>query len=321
MLARCMKVRGRRIAVSGVAVVMALAALPPVLTTAGAPTTATGFAGTTATAAAAPPASGEQFAIQVLDSAPIPPGAQVWTAPAPGDLDAVTSVAISGLIDLHELYRVGDPATPDRSGALDSYVFAHLPAGSSSAGGDSGNGPQGATSGFFVSLPLSGPHQYWAQLLYETTAAPGGGYVLRIDAEVVWVPDRSGAEAIPPPAGAELTGYTTLSLMNPSSGPVTVELGQAAGARLAAAVNALPLSPETFCAEDALLFTISFQSPALSAGRAYSVSEDLCGSTVYVSAGGTQLPSLSDTACSLRRLVAGLLPVAATGTREAVDHC
>jgi len=319
MLARWMSVQRRSITAACVAVVMALAALPAVLTSAGAPTAATGFAGTTPPAA--PPASGEQFAIQVLDSAPIPPGAQAWTAPPPADLESVQTVGISGLIDLHELYLVGEPATPDRSGSLDGYVFAHLPPGSSLATGNSGGGPQGMTTGFSASLPTSGPNQYWAQLLYESTDAPSGGYVLRVDAEVVWVPDRSGTDAIPPPAGAELTGYTTLSLMNPSSGPVTVELGEAAGARLAAAVNALPLSPETFCAEDALLFTITFQPPAFNAGPAYSVSEDLCGSTVYVSVGATHLPSLSDTGCSLLRLVDGLLPAQATGTREAVDRC
>ena len=314
-----MDVQRRRVVVACVAMVMALAFLPAVLATGGAPTTANGFASTTP--AAAPPASGEQFAIQVLDSAPIPPGAQAWTAPPPADLDFVQTVAISGLIDLHELYLVGEAATSDASGPLGRYVFAHAPAGSSYAGGNSGDGPQGATSGFSISLPLSGPNQYWGQLLYETTDAAGGGFVLRVDAEVVWVPDRSGAEMIPAQAIAQLTGYTALSAMDPSSGPVKVELGEADSRQLAAAVNALPLAPESFCAEDFLLFTISFEPPSGSSKPGYAVSEWACGSTVYVSAGATHLPALSDTGCSLRRLVAGLLPVAAVGTREAVDRC
>jgi len=314
-----MDVQGRRIVTACVAVVMALAFLPAVLTTAGAPTTATGFARTTP--AAAPPASADQYAIQVLDSAPIPPGEQAWTAQPPADLNSVQTVAISGLIDLHQLYLVGEPAAPDGSGSLDRYVLARLPAGSSYAGGNSGNGPQGMTSGFAVSLPTSGPNEHWAQLIYESTNAPGGGYVLRIDAEVVWVPDRSGTEMIPPQAIAQLTGYTTLSDMNPSSGPVNVELGEADSARLAAAVNGLPVAPESFCAEDSLLFTITFEPPSFSSSPSYMVSEWACGSTVYVSVGATRLPALSDTACSLRRLVAGLLPAAAGGTREAVDRC
>jgi hypothetical protein len=319
MLARCMNVRTRRIATTVIGGLLALATLPAVLAGSGQPTAATRFASTTPGASA--PASGEQFAIQVLDSAPIPSGAQAWTAPPPADLESVQTVGISGLIDLHELYLVGEPATPDGSGSLDRYVLAHLPPRSSLAGGNSGGGPQGMTSGFSVSLPTSGPNQYWAQILYETTNAPGGGYVLRIDTEVVWVPDRSGTEAIPTPVGAQLTGFATLSAANPSSGPVTVQLGEAAGARIAAAVNALPLAPETFCMEDSLLFTITFQPPPFSFNPSYSVSEDLCGSTVYVSAGATHLPALSDTGCSLRRLVASLLPAAAVGTRETVDSC
>ena len=314
-----MIVQRRRIAAACVAVVMALAALPAVLTGASAPTAATGFAG--ATPAAAPPASGEQFAIQVLASAPIPPGAQAWTAPPPADLDAVQTVAISGLIDLHELYLVGEAAAAEGGGSLDRDVLEHLPAGSSLATSNSGSGPQGTTSGFSMSLPLAGPNQYFAQLVYESTAAPGGGYVLRVDAEVVWVPDRSATDVIPPPAGAELTGYTTLSAANASSGPVTVELGEAAGARLAAAVNALPLAPDVMCAEGSLLFTITFQPPAGSPGPTSSVSENLCGPTVYGNVGATRLPALSDAGCSLRRLVAGLLPAQATGTRGSVADC
>jgi hypothetical protein len=319
MLARCMDVPKRRIATAVVGCAMALATLPAVLASSAQPTAATRFASTPPGAAAT--ASGDQYAIQVLDSAPIPPGAQAWTAPPPADLESVQTVGISGLIDLHELYLVEEPATPDGSGSLDHYVLAHLPPRSSLAGGNSGGGPQGMTSGFAVSLPTSEPNQYWAQILYETTNAPGGGYVLRIDAEVVWVPDRSGTEAIPTPTGAQLTGFATLSAANPSSGPVTVQLGEAAGARIAAAVNALPLAPGTFCMEDSLLFTITFQPPLFSSNPSYSVSEDLCGSTVYVSAGATHLPALSDTGCSLRRLVASLLPTAAVGTRETVDYC
>jgi len=70
MLARCMDVRTRRIAVAGVGVVMALAVLPAVLAGSAQPTAATRFASITPGAAA--PASGDQYAIQVLTSAPIP---------------------------------------------------------------------------------------------------------------------------------------------------------------------------------------------------------------------------------------------------------
>jgi hypothetical protein len=319
MLARCMDVHWRRIAAAVIGCALVLATLPAVL--AGSSPVSSVPAITSTPPDYTPSAAGEQFATQVLASAPLPPGAQEWTAPPPADLDSVQTVGISGLIDIHELYLVGEPATPDESGSLDRYVLAHLPPHSSLAGGNSGGGPQGMTSGFSVSLPTSGPNESRAQILYETTNAPAEGYVLRLDAQVVWVPDRSSAEAIPPPTGAQLTGFATLSAANPSSGPVSVQLGEAAGARLAAAVNALPLAPGTFCMEDSLLFTITFQPPPFSSSPSYSVSEDLCGATVYVSVGATHLPALSDNGCSLRHLVAGLLPTQAAGTRSAASNC
>ena len=318
MLARWMSMR--KVSVAAVGVVMALAVLPAALSGSGQPAAATRVTG--ATPGAAAPASGEQFAIQVLDSAPIPPGAQEWTAPPPAVLDAPPqTIGVSGLIDLHELYLVDEPAGPALSDPLNSYVRAHLPAGSTETGGNTGSGPAGDDTGFFLSLPTSGPNEFLAQLLYETTETTGGAYVLRIDAQVVWVPDRSGTEAIPPPAGAQLTGFAMLSAANPSSGPVTVHLGEADSARLADAVNALPLAAHTFCMEDSLLFTITFNPPSFSSNPTHVVSEWLCGATVDVSVGAIQLPRLSDAGCALRHLVVSLFPEQAAGTRSAAGNC
>jgi hypothetical protein len=320
MLARCMDVRRRRIAVIVVGCALALATLPAVLADS---SPAPSVPAVTSTAPDyTPSAAGEQFAAQVLASAPLPPGAQEWTATPPAVLATpMQSIGVSGLIDIHELYLVDEPASPALSNPLNGYVRAHLPAGSKEMGGGSMFGPSGDATGFFLSLPTSGPSQSLAMLLYATTATSGGQYVLRVDAQVVWVPDRSSSEAIPPPAGAQLTGFATLSAANPSSGPVSVQLGEADSARLAAAVNALPLAPGTFCMEDSLLFTITFQPPPFSSSPSYSVSEDLCGATVYVSVGATHLPALSDTGCSLGHLVAGLLPARAAGTRSAAADC
>ena len=196
-----------------------------------------------------------------------------------------------------------------------------MPAGSAEMGGGSMFGPSGDATGFFLSLPTSGSNEPLAQLLYATTATTGGDYVLRIDAQVVWVPDRSGTEAIPPPAGALLTGFTTISAMNGASGPVTVQVGEADSSRLADAINALPLAPQTMCAEGSLLFTITFPPLPLTPNRTYLVSENLCGATVGVSVGTDQLPALSDQSCSVLRLVAGLLPARAAGTVGAVTYC
>jgi hypothetical protein len=64
----------------------------------------------------------------------------------------------------------------------------------------------------------------------------------------------------------------------------------------------------------------TFSTPSGDVER-FTASEDSCGSRVSVGAGAAQLPALSDASCSLLRLVAGLLPAAVVGTRDAVDSC
>jgi hypothetical protein len=326
MLACGMSVRKRRIATTVFGCAMALATLPAVLAGSGQAGVASDFPALAPSYGVS--ATGSQFAAQVLASAPIPPGAQPWTAAPPAVLDApMEGVGESPLIDLHELYLVDEPAganltapSPAQSSPLDSYVLAHLPPGSSlqSSGGE--GGPGGYAVGFAVSLPTSGPHESLAMLLYATTATTDGKYVLRVDAQVVWVPDRSPADAIPPPASAQLTGYASLSAMNPSSGPVTVQLGEADSGQLAAAVNALPPAPQSMCSENSLLFTIAF-TPRSGAGSTYVVSEWACSSVVDVSVGATELPPLHDAGCVLLSLVQSDLPAQAAGTKSAVAAC
>ena len=311
MLARWMSMR--KVSVAAVGVVMALAVLPAALSGSGQPAAATRITG--ATPGAAAPASGEQFAIQVLDSAPLPPGAQPWTAAAPAVLDGpMLSVVGSALTDLDALYLVDEPAGP----ALTQYVLAHLPAGATVQTSGSSTGPSGDATGFVVSLPTSGANESMAQLLYATTET-SEGYVLRVDAQVVWVPDRSPADAIRAPAGALLTGYTTISDMNSSSGPVTVPLGDADSVELADAINALPLATPGTCMENSLLYTITFY-PTSGSGHS-EVQGWLCPKVVDVSSSGAQVTSLNDSGCSVIRLVVSLVPEQAAGTRSAVQYC
>jgi hypothetical protein len=187
-----MSVRTRRIAVIVVACVMAFGTLPAVLAGSAPAPSVPALTSTAPDSTAS--AAGEQFAAQVLASAPIPPGADEWSAPPPAVLSGPSqTIGVSGLIDLDELYLVGESSGPPGSGNPTlSYVLTHLPLGSSVMGGVGGGGPDGSWEGFVVSLPTSGANEYLAQLLYATTETAGGYYVLRIDAQVVWVPDRPG---------------------------------------------------------------------------------------------------------------------------------
>jgi hypothetical protein len=318
MLARRMDMRVRRLAVAATGVVMALAVLPAALASSGQSEAASGPASPAlpAQATGTPPASGAKFASQVLSSAPLPPGAQPWTAAPPAVLDTpMQSVASDGLTDVHALYLVDQSAGP----ALLQHVLANLGAGATMQSTGSSGGPSGDSVGFAVSLPTTGPDESSAELLYATTQLPDGDYVLRIDAQTVWVPTRSPDDAIPEPAGAQLTGYATISAMNSSSGPVTIRLGEADSVELAGVINALPIAAPAMCSEDSLLSTITVYP--MNGSGPVRVQEWLCPKVVDVSFGGAKPVLLNDSGCSVIRLVAGLLPAQATGTRSAVQYC
>jgi hypothetical protein len=319
-----MDMRMRRIGVAAVGAVMALAVLPAALAASGQSEAGSGLASTTlrtpATgaqpAAGDLPASGQQFAAQVLSAAPLPPGAQPWTATPPSVLAQPPLTIGSGdLSDIDALYLVDEAAGPSMS----EYVLTEVGAGATVLTTGSTSGPSGSTVMFEVSMPTAGPNQSSAQLLYATTQLPDGDYLLRIDAQVVWVPGRSPSDAIPEPAGAQLTGYAAISAMNSSTGPVTVQLGEADSLELADAINALPIAAPAMCMENSLLSTITFY-PMSGVSPAH-VQEWLCPKLVQVSFGGAQPVLLNDGACSVIRLVAGLLPEQAAGTRGAVQYC
>jgi hypothetical protein len=311
----------RRLAVSIVAVIMALAVLPAAMPSSGQNPTGSQVAASTPTpirGTSATPGSAEQFATQVLSEAPVPPGAQLWMGTAPTPLaEPIQAPADSDLTDLSELFSVDEPAGPPTE-AMDGYVLAHLPTGSSYVGWQSGGARYGAAEAtdFTVALPTTGSNEYLAWLLYATTAAPGGGYVLRIDSQTIWVPNPPAAEVIPRDVTADLTGYTRLSLSNPSSGPVSVQLSEVASSELAAAIDELPPAPQGMCMENALLYTIVF-SPSGDATQSYEVTGWVCGQVVEVTEGGTSLPPLHDTQCALIGLVVSLLPATAVGTDDA----
>lgn len=322
MLARCMDVRRRRIAVTVVACAMALAALPavfagprPIAVGRGTVTAASGASASVGGASG--PASGQQFAEQELSLAPLPAGATAWTAVAPAALDTpALSVGSGDLTDVHALYEVDQPA----GRAMSDAALAQLPAGSSVGTRFTGGLPDAQIVGFAVSLPTSGPNESSAQLVYATAPAADGAYVLRIDAQVVWVPDRPPVDVISPPASAHLTGYANLSLANPSSGPVTVPLGEVDSIRLADAINALPLAAPGMCMENSLLYTITFY-PMNGSGQTDDVSGWFCPRDVDASVGATHLPPLNDDGCHVIRLVLGFLPPQATGTRSFAPTC
>lgn len=255
-------------------------------------------------------AASDAFAARTLALAPIPSGASSWTGSPPAPLQEPMSVGVSGLVDVDELFEMTPLAEP-----LSTYVLAHLPPGAKITTSGYGSGPNGSSAEFVVSLPTSGPNESLALLVYTTTPV-GSEEVVRVDAEVVWVPNRPAGEDIPTPVTATLTGFRTVSAAFGAVGPVTVALDPQQSARLARLVNALPLGPESFCAEDAEVFSISFVVQNASGGS-YQVTGSLCGRAVRLTVDGAARPLLSDAGCSLFDAVRALLPSSAAGSRGA----
>jgi hypothetical protein len=145
------------------------------------------------------------------------------------------------------------------------------------------------------------------------------GSILRIDAQSVWVPARPESESIPRDWTATLTGYAALSLARPSGGSASVGLDASDSARLAQALNELPVSPRPECMEESIVYRVVFRTH--DSASSFQVIGLECESTVEITQSGRQLLSLSDSACAVLRLVGALVPLRAIATREVATGC
>lgn len=146
------------------------------------------------------------------------------------------------VVDLRVLYRLGSSM-----GHVKGYLLSHRPAGlfKNSAGQMSHLGSSGlkALSEYVTFTPrILPPGIYQAILAASVVPAPGGGSLLRTDAQVAWYPRRSAAEHI------DASQYRSVTVSEPSargSSRVTRTYTAAtAVARLAALVNGLHAAPD-----------------------------------------------------------------------------
>lgn len=268
-------------------------------------------------AGSSPPAAATAFAQQVLDAAVLPPGARVTHTFASDLLKRpFETPAVASLVDLYLLYEVDD--LPN---SVTVFLTSHLPPGASVSSIGTAGDPQGSVDGFTVSMPVSGPNANYAALVYEVAAYGQNATEFRVDAQVIWVANRPREETVPIGGIVELTGYAQTPLMNPSSGPVTVQLNDAQAAALRSIADSLALGPNSVCAEDALLYRIDFR-PSPGSQAAFEMDGYECGYSVQVSKNGQALAPLSDAGCLLLKEVISLLPAgSAAGTRSASGSC
>ena len=257
------------------------------------------------------------FALRVLRAVGIPPHARLTNKDVSGSLGQVFETpGVVGLLDLHRFYLVDEQA-----GAVESYVEAHLPKGAQwTTSTGSGTAPTGGAMGYAVSLPVSGPHDYFAELAYyfQPVGTTGDKTEIRVDSQTVWEPSRSPEELAPAGGIVEVTGFSKVSIFG-SSGPITVRLDKTQTEALRAVLNALPLGPSASgCHEDALVYRITFRTRARTA-LSFEADGWACPPVVLVAEHGRNMAPLSDADCSLLRAVIDVLPPKeAKGTRSSV---
>ncbi|MDA8296837.1 MAG: hypothetical protein M0004_09670 [Actinomycetota bacterium] len=264
--------------------------------------------------AARPTSSPGALAHRLLALAPLPPGARPCgarggeMAKAPGEL-----VGIAPVTDADRcVTATSGPAL------VQAYLRGHLAKGATLSSIGSGSG-RGAVQ-FFVSeaLSIDNPHVYLAHLVYTARTAARDTTVLRVDAQVVWVPLRPAGARLSSSGHATLTGYRQLSLAAAPRGPVREAIGQAALAHLAALANSLTEGPSHLeCMEDTILYRLQVRTHH----RTEQLVGHQCGAEVALSINGRLLAPLSDRHCALLQAVQQLLPSAARASRQASAGC
>lgn len=125
----------------------------------------------------------------------LPAGAAaVHPAPGTAGIGGVATLpATPALID-----RAADWSVPGSSRAVQAYLRAHAPAGTSAAGGGSGSAgaaPSSTELTFTVPHPPAGIAS--ERLVVQLEATATGPTVVRADAQVIWIVSRAASERVP----------------------------------------------------------------------------------------------------------------------------
>jgi hypothetical protein len=149
----------------------------------------------------------------ILAEVKLPPGLHFVTAEPAGDrrelAQASTTWADPDLVDLARFATgSGDPQ------AVEQWLRAHAPAGSTYAGDGYGSGENELpTWDLTLSWPAVGQLLDSRRLVVTALTLPDGNVAVRFDAQVTWLPARSGGD--PVPAGVTLLTVSLSKGMNP----------------------------------------------------------------------------------------------------------
>jgi len=192
-------------------------------------------------------------------------------------------------LDLYRLFRLPMPMD-----AAQRFVRAHLPAALTSSG--TGWGNQGGMPEFDVLVVDMPPHAIppgldIAQLVYTIAPDPGGGSLLRADAQIIVFPPRSAAEYLDPAAIRSVTVSTIGP--DPVSRTITSRPEIARLARLLDGEHALPPGLAFACpAELGPGYRLTFTPVSASRPTVVVDPGDCMSDGVF--AGGVRQPALLD---------------------------
>jgi len=248
-----------------------------------------GTAGTRTTGSASPRQRAVADAARIMASFPRPPGA-VRTGPIAALTQSGARPDTPDLASVTRWWRV-----PGRPEEVLAWIGVHLPPGFASAGTGTGSG---SWTGIFA-LPAV-PGVLTQRELVVLAVRSGNQTAIRVDAQVVWLPDRPGAERVPPTA--RVLTVTPVFGLNPDPRAerldrafTVTDSGQVA--RIAAVVNGLARFPAGVfsCPADSggqmrLTFSARPGGPVLAR---LTPQYGGCG-IVSVRIGGRDMPALSE---------------------------
>jgi hypothetical protein len=133
--------------------------------------------------------------------------------------------------------------------------------------------------------------------------------------------ERSTPRGLLVPAGQHVTvtGFVSLSPANSSSGPISVRVSPPQTTHLVGILNHLPIIKSVGCMEDALLYKIVFRSTDHSRSD-FEVNGYTCDAVVQIRGAG-KFVTRRDSTCSLLRIIRGVLPAKAHGTKIGAVGC
>jgi hypothetical protein len=206
----------------------------------------------------------------------------------------VASPAVKGLTDIHSAYKVAQPAS-----VVQAYEKGHLPRAARLEGTGS-NCIHGTRSfNVFLSVPVTGSHEYSAALAIGIASLGSHSSLLRIDAQVSWVANRPAAEKAPGTSLSQLTIYRSGQF----GGNVTVTLRGTRVLEVTSLVNSLPLSASAQCEERDPLYQLRYSSP----NSSFQATGYGCAGAVLVTMNGKTAAPLRDPSFKVVRLLNSFL--------------